>query len=56
MLFAMVDDIPSEAVIIQIVNSAPAIPTVSQWGLVVMFLLVLTKGTLACARRLRMAA
>ncbi len=55
MLFAMVDDIPSEAVIIQVVDSGPAIPTVSQWGLVVTFLLVVTTGTLVYARRLRMA-
>ncbi len=50
MLFAMVDDIPSEAVIVQVVEAADVIPTVSEWGMIVMVLLMLAAGTIVVHR------
>ena len=50
MLFAMVDDIPSNAEIIQVVEQGPAIPTLSTWGIVAAALLVVVAATLILSR------
>lgn len=52
MLFAMVDDIPSEAVIVQVVEAADVIPTVSEWGMIVITLLMLAAGTIVVHKRM----
>ena len=51
MIFAMVDDIPSEAEIIQVVEQVPAIPAMSTIGLMLSVLLVLSTGAYVLARR-----
>jgi len=44
MVFALVDDIPSEAAIVQVVEQGPAIPAVSTMGMVILFSAVLVAG------------
>ena len=51
MVFAMVDDIPSEAAIVQVVEQAPAIPALSPAGLVVTALAILVAGAILANRR-----
>lgn len=51
MLFAMVDDIPSEAEVIQVVEQGPAIPAMSGGGLLASALLLLMAGTFVLARK-----
>ncbi len=51
MLFAMVDDIPSEAEIIQVVEQGPAIPAMSTIGFAVSTLLLVMAGIFVLARR-----
>ena len=36
---------------VSVVRSAPSIPTVSEWGLIVMMLLILTAGSIVFMRR-----
>ncbi len=52
MLFVLgADDVPSTAKMIRLSSAPDPIPAVSEWGIVVMALLVLTAGTLVLARR-----
>jgi hypothetical protein len=51
MVFAMVDDIPSEAAIIQVVEQGPAIPANSTAGLAVSAFLLLAAGAHILARK-----
>lgn len=50
------DDGPSIFISKQTTVGSPAIPTVSEWGLIVMTLLLLTAGTVVLRRRRRLAA
>lgn len=51
MVFAMVDDIPSEAAIVQVIEQGPAIPAVSTSGMVVLVATVLAAGGCLIQRR-----
>ncbi len=53
MVYAMVDDIPSEAEIVRVVEQGPAIPTMSTMGLAVAASLLLAAGSHVLARRSR---
>lgn len=55
MVFAMVDDIPSKAEVIQVVEQATAIPAMSATGLAVSALLLLAAGSHVLARTGRRA-
>jgi len=54
MLFAMVDDIPSEAMILQIVEGGEPIPTLSGSGIIVMAFVLAAAGAVLFGRRLRL--
>lgn len=56
MVFAMVDDIPSEAVILQVLEQVPAVPTVSTMGLLSLTVAILTVGCVVLRRRINAAA
>ena len=49
----MVDDIPSEAAIVQVIEQGPAIPAVSTSGMVVLIATVLAAGGCLIRRRQR---
>lgn len=51
MAFAMVDDIPSEAVVVQVFEQGPAIPALSSAGLVVTAMAILVAGAILANRR-----
>ncbi|MCZ6766060.1 MAG: DUF1929 domain-containing protein [bacterium] len=51
MVFAMVDDIPSAAEIVQVVEAAGTIPAVSEWGLISLTFLIVSTGTVVLGRR-----
>ncbi len=51
MVFAMVDDIPSQAAIIQVLEQAPVVPAISTAGLAVSALLLLAAGSHVLSRR-----
>ncbi len=55
MLFAMVDDIPSEAKVVQVVAQGPAIPAMSTIGFAVSALMLAAAGIFVLARKPRSA-
>lgn len=56
MVFAMVDDIPSEAAIVQVVEQGPAIPAMSTTGFAVAVLLLLAAGSYVLSRGSRQSS
>ncbi|GFO81990.1 MAG: hypothetical protein A49_16170 [Methyloceanibacter sp.] len=56
MVFAMVDDIPSEAAIVQVIEQGPTIPAVSTSGMVVLVATVLAAGGCLIRRSQRHSA
>ena len=53
MVSAMVDDIPSKAAVVQVVEQGPAIPAMPTTGFVVAMLLLLAAGSRVLARNSR---
>ena len=45
---------PGETALITLGGPAAAVPTISQWGLIIMALLILTSGAVVIGRRRRM--
>lgn len=50
MVFAMVDDIPSEAVVVQVVEQGPAIPAMSTTGFAIAVVLLVAAGSYVLTR------